>query len=294
MMARTRRVLIGWVVVLYLVAGCSAEATPQDDASSQAEAPPGSIQPSGWAPTGEEQAFDAETLYDLVDGQADSFFAYGFERVTVRNYESGAEEALRVEIWQLATPADAYGLFTTFRSGIPVDVGLEGDGDPGRRLDFWQDRYFVRLFAPQPLSDEALQTFATAISGSLPAGGEKPALLVHLPQEGLVERSGIFFHEEISIQDYLWLGGENVLELSQETEGVLARYDVTGESMSLLLVQYPDTAAAAAGLEALKAAGLNDLVAAQVHDRLLGAVLGGANVSEASALLSQALEDPQG
>ncbi len=96
---------------------------------------------------------------------------------------------LNVEIWQLATPADAYGLFSAGRTGAPAVIGNEGDSDPGRRLAFWQDRYFVSLNAAQPVPDETLQAFAQAISGRLPAGGERPALVDRLPGSGLVERS---------------------------------------------------------------------------------------------------------
>jgi hypothetical protein len=53
---------------------------------------------SGWTPVDEIQVFDAETLYDLVDGQADAFFAYGFEQVAVQSYE-GEDGILRLEVW---------------------------------------------------------------------------------------------------------------------------------------------------------------------------------------------------
>ena len=142
-------------------------------------------------------------------------------------------------------------MFTTYRSGEPVSWGQEGDGDPGRRLDFWQGRYFVRLFAAQPIADELLRAVGEAVSGSLPAGGERSAMMDSLPQDGLVERSGLFFHQEISVQSYVWLGGQNLLGLSTETDGVLARYETRSGVVYLLLVQYPEQGAAQAGLEAL-------------------------------------------
>jgi predicted small lipoprotein YifL len=268
------------LVALLSLAGCGATGAPS----------PTTFPPPGWTPSGEEQTFDTENLYDLVDGQADAFFAYAFERVSVRNYEDDTGAALRVEVWQLATPADAYGLFTTFRAGSPVAVGREGDGDPGRRLDFWQDRYLVRLFAPQPLDDGDLTAFARALETTLPPGGDRPVLLDNLPQDGRIERSDIFFHEEISFQSYVWLGGENLLGLSQQTDGILARYDLAGEMVYLLLVWYPDAAAATAALEALQAALPAPLAAAQVDGSLLGAVLGEADQAEAGALLDLALK----
>ena len=245
--------------------------------------------PLGWTPSGEVRLFNQENLYDLVDGQAESFFTYGFEQVAVQDYENEDGAVLGVEIWRLDTPADAYGLFTASIAGAPVDVGNDGDGDLGRRLAFWQDRYYVRVRARQELEDAELRRFADAVSGSLPSGGERPGLLDQLPRDGLVERSAVFFHEEISIQDRLWLGGENLLGLGAETDGVLAQYDVDGAVARLLLVQYPDAEAASAGQAALKDSQVGRLVASDVRDDLLGAVLGEVDRATADALLAQAL-----
>ena len=255
-----------------------------------------------WTPAGEAEVYDRENIYDLVNGQAESFFAYGFEQVAVQRYENDAGVNLDVEVWQLATPANAYGLFTASIAGAPTDVGPStlptvaghrnnGDADPGRRLSFWQDRYLVQVRARSELNDAALRGFAQAIAMALPVGGETPALVKRLPPDGLVERSAVFFHEEISIQNKLWLGGENVLGLSPETDGVLAQYDLGGETpVWLLLAQYPDADLAAAGISALEAGSVDMLVSVGAQDNLLGAVFGAIPESMADQLLAEALQ----
>ena len=298
--------------LLILLAACGRK----ESASLSAAFPgPGDI--PGWEPTGAVELFDHENLYDLVDGQAEAYFAYAFEQVGVRSYGNAEGAVLRVEVWQLATPADAYGLFTVNAAGTPVTVGpsgtsvnfvhpeaeatpatnsghrYNGDADPGRRLAFWQDRYLVQVRALQELDDAELRAFAEAVSAALPAGGQRPVLLSRLPSEGLVERSVLFFHEEISIQDRLWLGGQNLLELTPQTDGILARYDLDGAFAHLLLVQYPDTEAAAAGLTALWDGQISDLVVAEAHDNLLGAVFGQVDEAAASELLAVALGNGQ-
>jgi hypothetical protein len=279
--ARLRHLL--WLVVILLAACGTREALPS-------RALPGANAIPGWAPSGEVQVFDAENLYSLVNGQADAFFAYAFEQVAVRTYEDESGANLRIEIWQLGGPADAYGLLTTVRGGEPVSVGNGGDGDAGRRLDFWQDRYFARLFAVSPVGEEVLQGFAEEIAGSLPSGGELPALVSGLPREGLVEGSDLFFHQEISIQDVLWLGGENLLALGTETDGVLARYEVPEGEAWLMLIQYADNEAALTALDALRASGLAGFVVAGTEQDLFAAVFGPVTVAGAQALLTGALE----
>jgi len=271
------------LIFALLLAGCGGRLVSLGDVFLDAGAFP------GWTPAGPIEVFDRENIYDLVDGQAEAFFAYGFEQVAVRRYESAGGAVLDVEVWQLATPADAYGLFTVSVAGEPAAIGNDGDADPGRRLAFWQDRYYVCIRARQALPDADLWGFAEAISAALPAGGERPALVDRLPSDGLVERSVVFFHREISIQSQLWLGGENLLGLGPETDGLLARYQVGGAVAQLLLVQYPDAEAASAGLAALKGGGIAGLLAADARGNLLGAVFGEVDEAAAGRLLTSAI-----
>lgn len=281
-MIKTLR-LGGFLLALLLHVGCGSKPASLTDFLPEASAV------SGWTPTGETRVYNHDNLYDMVDGQADAFFVYGFEQVATQRYENAAGAILQVAIWQLATPADAYGLFTSGLAGEPVAIGNEGDADPGRRIAFWQDHYWVQVYGRQQLPDADLQAFAKAIAAALPAGGERPALVSRLPQEGLIERGFIFFHEEISIQNDIWLGGENILGLSAQTNGVLARYDLDGTLAHLLLLQYPEAKAASTGLAALKAGQVEGVVAAGTRDNLLGAVFGQLDQTAANGLLAKAL-----
>ena len=244
----------------------------------------------GWTISLPVETYTHDNLFNLVDGQADSFFVYGFEQVAVQRYQNADGIQLNSEIWRLATPADAYGLFTAGRAGSPAAMGNEADADPGSRLAFWQDRYFVSVSVDQSIPDETLVSFARAISGALPSGGERPAIVSRLPQNDLVERSSIFFHEEMSVQMEVWLGGENLLGLSHNTNGVVARYKIGDVTARLMLVEYPAAPQASKGLQALKGGDISDLVASQVHGNLLGAVFGKVDASQAQSLLQEALK----
>ena len=141
----TRLKLLNLLWIVLLVTGCGQNATTTPPvAVSLSDVFLGADTVPGWTRDGDTETYNSDTLYDLVDGQADAFFAYNFEQVAVQNY-AGEDTVLRIEIWQLATPADAYGLFTRNRSGEPADIGNEGDTDVGRRLAFWKDRYYAQV-----------------------------------------------------------------------------------------------------------------------------------------------------
>jgi hypothetical protein len=225
-----------------------------------------------------------------VDGQADAFFAYGFEQVVTRRYQNADGIFVNVEIWQLATSADAFGLFHEDRAGQPVKIGVEGDADPGRRLAFWQDRYFASVSASGSISDDVLRDIANGIASQLPAGGTAPNIVSRLPAENIVEGSLLFLHEEISIQNEVWLGGQNLLGLSPQTNGALARYTLNGATTRLLLVEYSTSAQAGDALKALQAGDVSDLLASQVNGNYLAAAFGKTEAAQAQHLVEQALK----
>ncbi len=285
---------MGLLVALLLV-GCTAlpgasTATPSPVPTlALATVFPGEI--TDWTPAEKARIYNRENIFNLVDGQADAFFVYGFEQVAVRTYTNADQNRLTVEIWQLATPADAYGLFTFGRSGSTANIGNEGDTRLGRRLSFWQNRYTVHVNARQEVDDALLWGFAQSVSNSLPKGGERPSLVNRLPQTGLKERDFIFFHEELSIQDKIWLGGQNILGLSHDTNGVVASYELQGMPVRLLLVEYATAGQAAAGVKALQTSQVDDLVTVQAQDDLLAAVFGEVDETAAGVLMAKALNN---
>ena len=275
------------VAVMAILTGCGAPAAKPFSPSS---ALPADNAVAGWTPSAQVQSYTHDNLYSLVDGQADSFFAYDFQQVAVRRYQNAAGAQINVEIWQLDSPADAFGLYTAGRTGQPVAVGNEGSADAGQRVLFWQDRYYVAVSSVQEAPDADLQAFAKALADALPKGGTRPAVVAHLPPAGLVAQSCIFFRQETSAANEVWLGGENRLGLGSDTEGVVARYQLGTQVIHLLLVQYPSGQRAQAGLEALKSGQIEEVVSANAHDGLVGAVIGKADASAAENLLAEALK----
>jgi hypothetical protein len=268
-----------------LVAGCTTTGS-----TAVADYLPADQAVAGWSRLETPRTFTVDTLYDLVDGQADAFFAYGFDQAALGRYGGPDTASLRIEIFRLASPADAYGLFSVSLAGQRVVVGAEGDTDPGRRLAFWQDRYYVRIQAAQPLPDDTLLAFGRTLSRALPEGSAPPALVGRLPAAGLEPRSARFFRQEISIQSWLWLGGDNRLGLSAATSGVLADYGMNGQPARLLLVVYPAADQAEAARRALEGGAVEGLLVAGVKDATLGAVFGTADSGLAGILLEEALQ----
>ncbi len=276
------RRLMTLLVVLGVV-GCSNNPFPLADVF------PGTNSISGWTTSQPVQIYNHDTIFRLVDGQADFFFTYGFQQVAAQRYQSTNGGTVDVEVWQLTSPADAYGLFTAVASAAPTNIGNDGDLETGRRLSFWQDRYTVHVSARQQVEDVLLFNFGKAIAQRLPTGGERPALVGRLPQVGLKNRGYVFFHEELAIQDRVFLGGKNLLGLSHDSDGVVAQYDLAGLPVRLMLIRYPSADKAMAGLQALQSSTIKDLASCRTYGNLLGAVFGKGDKTQIDQWLADAM-----
>ena len=160
---------------------------------------------ASWTPSRPVEMYNRKNLFSLMNGQSETFFVYGFQLVALQTFRNAENTELGIQVWQVATPADAYGLFSSDASGAPAEIGNDGDADAEHRVHFWQDRYVVQVYARPGLRNADLMTIARAVSAALPTGGERPALVNRVPRQGLADRFPPFFHEELSIQRHLWL-----------------------------------------------------------------------------------------
>ena len=288
--ARLRR----WVAVLALCCLAGCRMTPQPSPTPEAALPspeqalPDADVVPGWSRADGATTYDRDTLFDFMNGAADLYFTFGFELLAVGKYVHADGGQLRIEVYRTATDADAYGLFTYNAYGEPIELGVDGRLASRDGLSFWQRRTFVQILGRGEADDGALRAFAKAVASALPADGKRPALVDALPADGLQPGSARFFREPMALDNFLWLGPENVLGLGPDAEGVLAEYQLSGQEAILMLVAFADSVRAQAAQSGLEGAGVEDLVAVQVHGNTVGAVFGQPDHETASALLDRA------
>jgi hypothetical protein len=279
---------LAWVIVavMIILSGCGA---PAGKGPVPEDLLPASGAVAGWERSGEAEVYVPDDLFDYMDGQAELFFVYGFGRLAVQEYQRGQEGPIIVEVYQVASPADAYGLFSFYTTGQPMDLGAGGSAEPGRLISFWQGPFYARVFAYGEAEQESLSALARQVAAGMPEGGALPELVTRLPQENLVPGSARFFHQKLSLDNLIWLGDENILDLSEETDAVLAAYAYGDSQAQLLVVEYPDAAMAEAAHAALEGSDLENLSAAGQSARYLVAVFEAPDQAIARELLQKAL-----
>lgn len=154
----------------------------------------------GWKTDGAPISYDPETLWEYIDGSAETFLAYDFRGMIAQDYVSASDKGLKVEIYEHGSPLMAFGIYSQFRSpGVKLyDIGAEAFGDE-YSITFRKDRYYVRVavFEKNPDLLAEAQRFAGLIAGRISAAGNLPAELCALPDEGIVPLETTYIPENV-------------------------------------------------------------------------------------------------
>jgi hypothetical protein len=152
------------------------------------------------------RTFGPDNLYEEIDGEAELFLPYGMERLTVavfgRTARPGSE--VRLELYRMASPRDAYGIWSQYRYPdqevlrIPPSEAVVSDTS----ADFFRGETFVRIRSkPGDGSRNDGIGIASEIVALLPGSGSPPEEAMAL--DGLPGRiSGSILYQKRAMLGY--------------------------------------------------------------------------------------------
>jgi hypothetical protein len=125
------------------------------------------------------RTFGPDNLYEEIDGEAELFLPYGMERLTVavlgRTARPGSE--VRLELFRMASPRDAYGIWSQYRYPdqevlrIPPSEAVVSDTS----ADFFRGETFARIRSkPGDGSRNDVVGIASEIVARLEGSGSPP------------------------------------------------------------------------------------------------------------------------
>lgn len=162
-------------------------------------APQGILEIEGWTAVGEPATYGADGLWELINGAADTFLAYGFEEVTVQRYSRDGVTA-SIAVYDMGTPLDAFGIF---RTEAPAEepalpIGTEAVVSPPYQCLLLKDRYYVKVEAYEGDIDQATgESLVSAIASALPGEAGLPPEFDVLPTDGMVPGSAQYTREAL-------------------------------------------------------------------------------------------------
>jgi hypothetical protein len=222
----------------------------------------------GWKWDGKQVGYNSKTVFAYIDGAAELYLAYGFQNLIVRRFEKSDHPPITVEVYEMASSEDAYGVFSFDRLDEPAGIG-QGSEFGGGLLRFWKGKYFVSIYAEGEGQgvNPAILKIGRMTADSIPAPGPEPKLvkLIAGKDLGLVERSVHYLRSHILLNQRFFIAHKNILNLNRRTEAVLSQYIREGQKTQLLLIRYPDPKDAGDAYDSFMKAYLPD---AQGKDRL--------------------------
>jgi len=212
---------------------------------------------SGWKWDGKEKTYDARTVFDYIDGAAELYLAYGFQGLRVWRYEKAGGPPILLERYELASPEDAYGVFSYEHQDEPVGIG-QGSEFGGGLLRFWKGKYLLTVYAEGEGQgvEEAILSLGKAAAQAISASGSEPKIVQLLPGKefGWVDKSTRYLKSHVLLNQRFFISHENLLNLSRKTDAVLAAYSRDKQKVQLLLIRYPNADEAKSALQTFKKA----------------------------------------
>ncbi len=196
-----------------------------------------------WKWDGKEMKYNSKTLFGYMDGAAELYLAYGFENLTVRRFEKSGRPPIVVELYEMASSEDAYGVFSFEHQDEDVGIG-QGSEFGGGLLRFWKGKYFASIYAEGEGTEvePGILEMGRATANSIRSTGPEPKLAGFIPGKdfGLVDKSVRYLRSHVLLNQRFFIAHQNILNLSRRTEAVLAQYLRDKEKVQLLLIRYPD------------------------------------------------------
>ena len=181
----------------------------------------------GWAPSEAPRGYFPESLFEYINGAAESYLSYDFRELLVADLQKkGTEATLTAEIYDMGDPLNAFGIYGAERYPENEPVGV-GDLDylEGESLNFLAGRYYVKLlaFGLGGETDKILREAGSKIAGAIGAKTGLPPLVRAFPAEGLVARSEKYIKRNFMGYEFLGNGYVAAYRSGREGDGGLLR-----------------------------------------------------------------------
>jgi len=163
--------------------------------------------PAGWALIQGPQTYNKKTLFGHINGQAELFLKYGFQKSVFAIYQSkkSREDQIEVDIYDMGNVVQAFGIFSRFRNeDRPGGFGLDSYLDDHSAF-FYEGKYFVMVYAAESNPD-FLRQFSKLISLKISDPSPPPKEISYFPKRGLKPGSLQYFPEGLLGHQFLKRG----------------------------------------------------------------------------------------
>jgi hypothetical protein len=202
----------------------------------------------GWTLIDGPHLYTKKTLFKHIDGQAELFFKYGFQKSIFAIYQNKKNQGNQIEldIYDMGNVLQAFGIFSRFRNeDQPGGIGLDSYLDD-RSVFFYKGKYFVILYATES-NPSTLKQWAAKIASRIVDTSSQPKEIGYFPKNGLKPGSIQYFPEGLLGHQFLKRGFQGTY-----IEKVEVKAEVKGKEVKLFLAIFKDSKKAMSALQVYK------------------------------------------
>lgn len=165
---------------------------------------------AAWSQAEATRSFFPESLFEYIDGAAESYLSYDFRELLVVDLEKkGTEATLTLEIYDMGSPVNAFGIFGAERypENRAVSIGELGYLE-GEALNFMTGRFYVKMlgFGLGEETGSVLAGVGAQVAAAVKEKGALPALVLAFPKKGLVAQSEKYIKKNFMGYEFLRYG----------------------------------------------------------------------------------------
>jgi len=197
----------------------------------------------GWKRSGPSVTFIKADLFNHIDGGAELFIEFGFEKVAIQHYKKGSAE-LTLEVYEMELPESALGVYL-MKCGreTPFPEIPARNSSETAQATILRGRYFLLInnFSGGAELQPAMVALAKEALAKIPDVSASGRLFELLPPKDRLAGSERLIRGPVVLQPYYTFGEGDILQLEGKVFGVAANYREGSESVSTrFIIPYPD------------------------------------------------------
>ena len=203
----------------------------------------------GWTKSDRTQFINSNNIFKYMNGGGELYLAYRFDHLDVYSYEAKNQDKILVEVYQMKTTDDAFGLLSLDWGGEPLILASSSDGKGPRKelsptiappsralyggglLRIWTDTLYSRImsYRETPEARKAIISLGKTIAEDRNKANQPEILKVFPRTIGnnwkLREDRIGYLRSHLVLNSLYFLSYKNILNLDLATEAVTAPYE---------------------------------------------------------------------
>lgn len=178
----------------------------------------------GWDLDVGDKVYVPDNLFDIINGAADSYLSYDFQKLYTAEYKDDQDRRIRVYIFEHSNPVNAFGIYSQERHQDYEfnETGAQGFQSQGAYY-FITGNLYVQITTGENNLDDTMEQLANKIEKNIDQDNKLPPELNLFPDKGKIHDS----------EKYI---ANNFLGYSYLHSAFIADYKQEGESFNVFII----------------------------------------------------------